>query len=474
MTHRNNHIILDDLDEQGQHFESIGSPTSPVSPTSNVPTNNNTTLGSNPSVTNKKLKSEVWKTFDRVERIKQDGTKEIKAICSKCGDELAGGPSAGTNHLKRHILNSCKRKNQMDIRDFQQLGKDKEGNLTTFIYTDANAQNEVVEYLVRAEHPFTFVEKYDFTGMVQRGFTPQYKGFSASAAKRDIMKSFKFYKEKLKIGLSNLSSSVEKIKDIVRNINSSQARYELNKKNINIDVPHRWNATYLLLDSAIKYKDILNLYYSHLFQNSRCPLEKIEEHDWMLAELVRDFLKTIQSFQNSMTQLFDYYGNAYKNFDIGAQTQNTRSSLSSTSSLSDQEEQNAYHMVKRRREQASSVTSGGLSEFQRYLNQPLLEIDEEGSFDLLGWWKTNQSKYPILSIMAREILSVLVSTVASEASFSASGRVVSDKRCGLSPETVEALVCLKDWNLADTRRQEAEQEVELAKAFERLKLERPE
>ena len=59
MTHRNNHIILDDLDEQEQHFESIGSPTSPISPTSNVPTNNNTTLSSNPSVTNKKLKSEV-------------------------------------------------------------------------------------------------------------------------------------------------------------------------------------------------------------------------------------------------------------------------------------------------------------------------------------------------------------------------------------------------------------------------------
>ena len=51
-----------------------------------------------------------------------------------------------------------------------------------------------------------------------------------------------------------------------------------NKKNINIDVPHRWNATYLLLNSAIKYKDVLNLYYSYLSQNSRCPLEKIEEH----------------------------------------------------------------------------------------------------------------------------------------------------------------------------------------------------
>ena len=39
---------------------------------------------------------------------------------------------------------------------------------------------------------------------------------------------------------------------------------------------------------------------------------------------------------------------------------------SSTSFLSDQEQQNAHHMVKRRREQASSVTLGGLSEFQRY------------------------------------------------------------------------------------------------------------
>ena len=34
------------------------------------------------------------------------------------------------------------------------------------------------------------------------------------------------------------------------------------------------NATYLLLDSAIKYKDVLNLYYSHLSKNSRCPPEK--------------------------------------------------------------------------------------------------------------------------------------------------------------------------------------------------------
>ena len=74
--------------------------------------------------------------------------------------------------------------------------------------------------------------------------------------------------------------------------------------------------------------------------------------------------------------------------------------------------------------------------------------------------------------MAREILSVPISMVASKAYFSAGGRFVSNKRCDLSPKTVETLLCLKDWNLADTRQQEAEQEATLAEAFERLKLER--
>ena len=65
-------------------------------------------------------------------------------------------------------------------------------------------------------------------------------------------------------------------------------------ENIYIDVSHRWNATYLLLDSAIKYKDVLNLCHWHLSQNSCCPLEKIEEHDWMLAELVKRLFKGSQ------------------------------------------------------------------------------------------------------------------------------------------------------------------------------------
>jgi hypothetical protein len=99
-------------------------------------------------------------------------------------------------------------------------------------------------------------------------------------------------------------------------------------------------------------------------------------------------------------------------------------------------------MFKKRKEQTSSSTSGSLIELQCYLNQPLFDTDEENSFDLLAWWKKQQSKYPLLSIMACDILTVSVSTVSLEASFSTGGRVITEIRCGLSPETLKALVCL--------------------------------
>ena len=57
----------------------------------------------------------------------------------------------------------------------------------------------------------------------------------------------------------------------------------------------------------------------------------------------------------------------------------------------------------------------------------------------------------MLSIIACDVLTVHVSTVASEAVFNVGGRVVRKKRYNLSSEAIEAIVCLKDWNLADKR-----------------------
>ncbi|CAL1354683.1 unnamed protein product [Linum trigynum] len=54
-------------------------------------------------------------------------------------------------------------------------------------------------------------------------------------------------------------------------------------------------------------------------------------------------------------------------------------------------------------------------------------------------------KYPTISEMARDILAVPISTVASESAFSIGGRVLDSFRNSLSPEVVEALICCEDW-----------------------------
>ena len=76
----------------------------------------------------------------------------------------------------------------------------------------------------------------------------------------------------------------------------------------------------------------------------------------------------------------------------------------------------------------------------------------------------------MLSIIARDVLTVPMSIVASEAAFSAGGRVVSKKRCNLSSEPIEAVVCLKDWNLADKILHDHVREAALVTDIENLNL----
>ena len=47
--------------------------------------------------------------------------------------------------------------------------------------------------------------------------------------------------------------------------------------------------------------------------------------------------------------------------------------------------------------------------------------------------------------MAKDILAVPISTVASESAFSTSGRILSDFMSSLSVESVQALVCAQNW-----------------------------
>ncbi|XP_038984879.1 zinc finger BED domain-containing protein RICESLEEPER 1-like [Phoenix dactylifera] len=96
------------------------------------------------------------------------------------------------------------------------------------------------------------------------------------------------------------------------------------------------------------------------------------------------------------------------------------------------------------RSQSSSKRSKR-SELDSYLDDDVLPDLENKEFDILAWWKSNATVYPILSRIARDVLAIPVSTVSSESAFSTGGRVVDQYRSSLSPSTVKALVCTQDW-----------------------------
>ncbi|CAO2161910.1 unnamed protein product [Urochloa humidicola] len=86
------------------------------------------------------------------------------------------------------------------------------------------------------------------------------------------------------------------------------------------------------------------------------------------------------------------------------------------------------------------------SELEQYLDESLTPRIQE--FDILNWWKLNTVKFPTLSKMARDILAIPMSMVSSGSSIFSAGtgsRMLDDYRSSLRPETVEALVCAKDW-----------------------------
>nr|GEW70397.1 hypothetical protein [Tanacetum cinerariifolium] len=83
------------------------------------------------------------------------------------------------------------------------------------------------------------------------------------------------------------------------------------------------------------------------------------------------------------------------------------------------------------------------TELDRYLNEDV--EDESDKFDILNWWKVNSPRFPVLSLLARDVLAIPISTGVSESVFSTGGRVLDAFRSSLNPPVVESLICTQDW-----------------------------
>jgi hypothetical protein len=77
----------------------------------------------------------------------------------------------------------------------------------------------------------------------------------------------------------------------------------------------------------------------------------------------------------------------------------------------------------------------------------------DDDFNIMNWWHEHKLTYPVLSILAKNILSMPVSIISSESAFSLTGRIIEERRRRPSPEMVEMLSCSKDWEADEVRPQ---------------------
>ncbi|XP_058758057.1 zinc finger BED domain-containing protein RICESLEEPER 1-like [Vicia villosa] len=80
-----------------------------------------------------------------------------------------------------------------------------------------------------------------------------------------------------------------------------------------------------------------------------------------------------------------------------------------------------------------------------YLEKSPLKDPPKTKFDVLTWWMGNEAKYPVLSKLAKDILTVPVATVASEATFNVGKRAIDPKRSYMKTKTIEMVLCGGDW-----------------------------
>ncbi|MFS7921777.1 putative HAT dimerization domain, ribonuclease H-like superfamily [Helianthus anomalus] len=176
-------------------------------------------------------------------------------------------------------------------------------------------------------------------------------------------------------------------------------------------------------------------FVEHCF--TKMIISEITENDNVTKEDIKKVVSLkLFDLKSRLHELFQTYMEKFDTVDYNSASQEARND-----DVVGCDDGNDFFTEFLNKEESKSV--GIESELKRYLDEPRMNFDIR--FDILKWWKQNTIRFPVVSRMARDILAIQISTVASESAFSTGGRVLDAYRTRLSTNIVEALICTQDW-----------------------------
>ncbi|GJU64350.1 zinc finger BED domain-containing protein RICESLEEPER 2-like protein [Tanacetum coccineum] len=299
-------------------------------------------------------------------------------------------------------------------------------------------------------------------------------------------------------GLLQIENIIENVHDSVKFINHNEARLMLFGEIVQQpQFPHRklvlecktsWNSTYHMLSTAIKFRDMFPRFQEREPRYLSCPSNK----DWIKMEKVCSILEVFNSATNIIS------GREYPTSNLFLNEVQRIKLLLDKLFFEPSQDKFVHDMVESMKENFDKywkecnllmfvaavidprckmtvakftfprmysgdelkanikAVKDALSElYEEYVSEYYSSGEQSGETSL-GLASTNVTtqpsssgssefnefvKYRILSRMARDILAIPITTVASEATFSAGSRVIDTYRASLAPETVEVLLC---------------------------------
>ena len=123
----------------------------------------------------------------------------------------------------------------------------------------------------------------------------------------------------------------------------------------------------------------------------------------------------ISNSRKDIENLYDEYYRLHEHLVPQGTESSLQNDMLSTSTLS------LVERMRRRKRQRPS--QGNNAELEKYLstNFEFSDADAGNNFQIIHWWKSHQSQYPILAMIAKDVLSSPVSTFSVERAFSMGG-----------------------------------------------------